>query len=97
MPEELTKTGVALVDLNSLKQFLTEIVEDAIVRHFEKPKEEKMLKIKEVAALLETDPSTLWHWDKEGYLKKIYIGGKPRYKESDVLAILEGRQRSKKN
>jgi predicted DNA-binding transcriptional regulator AlpA len=96
MPEELTKNGLVLVDPNCLKQLLADVVNEAIERHFDKPKEDKMLKIKEVAALLETDPSTLWHWDKEGYLKKIYIGGKPRYKESEVMAILEGRQRTKK-
>ena len=93
MPEELTKTGVALVDLNSLKQFVFEAVEAAIVRHFEKQKEEKNLTIAQVCSMLDVDKSTLWHWNKEGYLKKIYIGGKPRYKESEVQAILDGRPR----
>lgn len=96
MPEELTKNGIAIIDLDSLKQIVFDAVDGAIARHFEKPKKEKMLKIKEAAALLDTDPSTLWHWNKEGYLRKIYIGGKPRYKESEVLAILEGRQITKK-
>lgn len=40
--------------------------------------------------MLEVDKSTLWHWDKEGYLKKVHIGGKPRYRESEVKAIREG-------
>lgn len=94
MPDELLKNGLALVDLKLLKPLLTEIVEEAIVKHFEKPKEDKMLTIAKVCAMLDVDKSTLWHWNEEGYLKKIYIGGKPRYKESEVLAILDGRTAS---
>lgn len=91
MPDDLLKNGFAIVDLNLLKPLLTDIVEAAIEKHFEKPKEEKMLTIAQVCATLDVDKSTLWHWNEEGYLKKIYIGGKPRYKESEVLAILDGR------
>ncbi len=95
MPDELLKNGgLAIVDLNLLKPLLTDIVEAAIEKHFEKPKEEKMLTIAQVCAKLDVDKSTLWHWNEEGYLKKIYIGGKPRYKESEVLAILDGRTAS---
>ena len=94
MPDDLLKNGLAIVDLNLLKPLLTDIVEEAIVKHFEKPKEEKMLTIAQVCAKLDVDKSTLWHWNEEGYLKKIYIGGKPRYKESEVLAILDGRTSS---
>lgn len=91
MPEELMQNRLAIVDLNLLKPLLTEVVEEVIERHFAKPKEEKMLSIGQVCAMLDVDKSTLWHWDKEGYLKKIHIGGKPRYKESEVNEILEGR------
>ena len=97
MPEELTKNGLVLVDPNCLKQFLMDVVDEAIERHFEKPKEDKSLTIAQVCDLLEVDKSTLWHWNEEGYLKKIYIGGKPRYKESEVLAILDGRPRKQKH
>ncbi|KAA2651618.1 MerR family transcriptional regulator, partial [Alistipes onderdonkii] len=37
---------------------------------------------------LHVDPSTLWSWDKRGYLRKIEVGGKRLYRESDVEAIL---------
>lgn len=95
MPEELTKNAFAIVDTEILKQFIFEAVKEAVVQYFEKPKEDKLLTIAQVTDLLDADRSTLWHWNKEGYLKKIYIGGKPRYKESDVRAILEGRPRNK--
>ena len=50
--------------------------------------EEKYLTIKEVAKKLHVDPSTLWSWDKRGYLRKIEVGGKRLYRESDIEAIL---------
>ena len=39
---------------------------------------------------LDVDLSTLWRWDKTGYLKKIKVGNKIRYRESDVLKLMEG-------
>ena len=40
---------------------------------------------------LHVDNSTLWRWDKTGYLKAIHIGRAVYYKESDVKDIEEGR------
>jgi len=44
----------------------------------------------QVAKILDVDKSTLWRWSKSNYLKPIEIGGKRRYKMSDVKRILEG-------
>jgi len=43
-----------------------------------------------VAKILDVDKSTLWRWNKQGYLTTIEIGGKRRYRMSDVKRILEG-------
>ena len=43
-----------------------------------------------VAKMLDVDKSTLWRWRKQGYLTPVEIGGKRRYKMSDVKRILEG-------
>lgn len=53
-------------------------------------KEESYLTAKETADKLGVDVSTLWRWDKTGYLKKIKVGSKIRYRESDVLKLMEG-------
>jgi excisionase family DNA binding protein len=92
--EEVLNNPTIIYNLNkeALETVLQKIVDAAIEKHFEKPKEEKLLTIRQVCDLLDVNKSTLWHWHKEGYLKKIYIGGKPRYKESEVMAIREGRQ-----
>lgn len=53
-------------------------------------KPEKYLTAQETADKLGVDISTLWRWDKSGYLKKIKVGSKIRYRESDVLNLMEG-------
>lgn len=53
-------------------------------------KPEKYLTAQETADKLGVDVSTLWRWDKSGYLKKIKVGNKARYRESDVLKLMEG-------
>lgn len=44
---------------------------------------------KRVSEILEVDRSTLWRWAKCGYLVPIEVGGKRRYKMSDVKRILD--------
>lgn len=83
---------IYILKKEDLETVLQSVINEAIESHFEKPKEEKLLTIAQVCKLLDVDKSTLWHWNKEGYLKKIHIGGKPRYKESEVMAIREGRR-----
>ncbi|GAB6395252.1 MAG: helix-turn-helix domain-containing protein [Bacteroidales bacterium] len=45
---------------------------------------------KQVAKILDVDVSTLWRWRKQGYLVPIEIGGKRRYRMSDIKKILGG-------
>lgn len=56
----------------------------------QEPREESYLSAQETADKLGVDVSTLWRWDKSGYLKKIKVGNKIRYRESDVLKLMEG-------
>lgn len=42
----------------------------------------------QVAKILDIDKSTLWRWAKRGVLVPIKIGGKNRYKMSDIKEIL---------
>jgi excisionase family DNA binding protein len=46
--------------------------------------------IEQVANILNVDKSTLWRWNKSGYLCPVSVGGKRRYRMSDVKKILEG-------
>ncbi len=77
------------ISIEELRYIIREEVEVALQKYITEPKEEEYLTITQAAKLLSIDRSTLWHWDKEGYLKKIHIGGKPRYKRSDIDRILQ--------
>lgn len=52
--------------------------------------QEKYLSIEKTCELLEINKSTAWRWNKSNYLKPIEIGGKRRYRMSDIKRILEG-------
>lgn len=44
-------------------------------------------KVKEILSVC---TSTLWRWEKRGYLVPINFGGQKRYRKSDIEKILEG-------
>ena len=44
--------------------------------------------VSKVAEILDVTKSTLWRWQKQGYLVPLEVGGKRRYKMSDVKRIL---------
>jgi predicted site-specific integrase-resolvase len=44
-----------------------------------------------VAKMLGITKTTLWRWAQSNYLVPIEIGGKRRYRSSDVRKILEGK------
>lgn len=51
-------------------------------------KQETYVKPKDASKILQVDLSTLWRWNKMGYLMPIEVGGKRLYKQSDIDAIL---------
>ncbi|GHT28106.1 hypothetical protein AGMMS49574_01750 [Bacteroidia bacterium] len=57
--------------------------------------QEELLTRKEVLKRLGIDASTLWRWDKAGYLVPIKFGGQKRYKASDIRALTEGKKNGK--
>lgn len=52
----------------------------------------ELLTIDEVAEMLRVSKMTLHRWDKLGILKKIEVGGKRRYRKSDVEAVTFNRK-----
>jgi excisionase family DNA binding protein len=47
-----------------------------------------LLTTEQVCKMLSIDKSSLWRWNKRGYLKSIRIGGLNRYYKSDIDRIL---------
>ena len=73
-----------------LETVLTKLVE-RIIERYEVAKREPKLTIKQVSQRLSVDPSTLWRWERDGYLIPTRLGRKVLYNESDIAAIEEGR------
>ena len=52
-------------------------------------KAETYLKPKEVAQLLDCNPSTLWRWQRKNFLVPCKCGGKRMYRQSDIDKLLK--------
>lgn len=93
---ELINSGANVtlaVSVDDLREWHREVIadtkrqlEDVIISE----KNESFLSAKQVCDMLSVDASTLWRWEKKNYLVSSKVGGKRRYKMSDVKAILEG-------
>lgn len=85
--KQLTQYFLNKEDLETvLRTLVLEIIEK-----YEVEKSEPKLTVKQVSNRLHVDPSTLWRWERDGYLKPIRIGRKVLYRESEVAVIEEGR------
>lgn len=73
-----------------LNDFANQILDGARAI-YEKDEPELYLTRLKTSEILGIDLSTLWRWNKDNYLCPIKVGGKTRYKMSDVKRILEGK------
>lgn len=76
-----------------LKAFAEQILigAKAIAMQEAAEKKEQLLTIDEAAELLKVSKMTLYRWDKEDVLKKVEIGGKRRYRKSDIDRLIDNR------
>lgn len=93
---DILKTGVNLtvsIGINDLREWQKETIENT-KRELEEvvlsDKAETYPTPKQVSQILQVDLTTLWRWNKKGYLVPMEIGGKRRYKMSEVKALLMG-------
>jgi hypothetical protein len=94
---DLLKSGgniTVAISITDLRLILNEAIQDTR-RELEEivisEKAETYPTPKQVSEILNVDTSTLWRWKKRSYLVPIEIGGKRRYRMSDVKALLNGR------
>lgn len=52
---------------------------------------ESLLTKKQFCEKLQIDEVTAWRWQQRGYVVPLRIGGKVRYKQSDVTRLINGR------
>lgn len=77
--------------LEDLREIFKEMVSSIKPKATDQTSEE-FLSRKEVLNILKIDSSTLWSWEKTGYIKSYPFGGRKRYKLVDVEAIRTGRK-----
>lgn len=87
---ELLESG-ANVSVTVKLDDLRTILKEAAATQQEPPAEE-FLSRKEVLAALKIDSSTLWCWEKTGYIRSYPFGGRKRYRREEVEAIRTGRK-----
>ena len=80
---------ILMVSAADLEEALRSIFEE-VVSASKGEKDETLLTVRQASALLGVDRSTLWRWEKEGYLRPIRIGRKVRYQLSAVNALKTG-------
>lgn len=93
---EILKTGVNLtvsIGIDDLREWQKETIENT-KRELEEAvisdKAETYPTPKQVSQILNVDLTTLWRWNRKGYLVPMEIGGKRRYKMSEVKTLLSG-------
>lgn len=90
---QVTITLGELMEANTLliadtKRELEQLITDANTETY--PSREKVME------MLGVCEATLWRWAKSGYLVPLNVGGKRRYRMSDVKRILEGEKCTQK-
>ncbi len=81
------------VGLEDLCKWHREMIEDTKRELEEKIAEQKAethVSPKRAAEIFDVDPSTLYRWKEKEYLVPVEVGGKRRYKMSDINRILQG-------
>ena len=76
------------IGVTDLRNFFLELINEMEANRVE-DKPESYLSQDEASRMLGVDRSTLWRWDKDNYLKKVRVGGKVRYRLSDIQKIME--------
>ena len=77
------------------KEFALFLIGKAQAIGNENSQTEKFLTPDEVSNLLGVSKNTLWRWEKDHYLTPVKIGRKSRYKQSDVFALMNGKEEQK--
>ena len=80
-----------VVSASDLETVIRRIVSDEVAHIKSASKDAKITRVATLARLGKSE-TTLWRWEKSGYLKPIRLGKDVFYRESDIIAIEEGRK-----
>lgn len=80
--------SISVGDLMRANQELIDNTKRDMEKQLEEANHETYLNVAKVTEMLGVDRSTLWRWAQSQYLVPIKIGGKIRYKISDINKII---------
>ncbi len=81
--------SIKLTDLVEANKELIEETKRNLQQTLEDAKSEEYLSREKVIEWLEVSATTLWRWEKCGYLIPIAVGNKKKYRISDIQKILQ--------
>lgn len=84
------------VGISDLKEFGLSLIEEGRAMGRAERGQETSLTPEEVAKMLGVSKSTLWRWNKKGYLKHTKCGRKSFYKKSDVENLIFNNNENKR-
>ena len=84
--------SVSAADLKNFALVIIKETKEQMEATIRAETEERYLSPTGTAKKLGVDRSTLWRWKKRRYLLPVYIGGKPRYKLSDINQLLNNEE-----
>ena len=85
---------IRLGDLLEANEALVRKVRREVERELEQRREEygdTLVPREDVLRMLKVDPSTLWRWEKAGYLSPVRIGVKVMYRKGDLDRVIGSR------
>lgn len=84
------QVSISLGDLvNAMRQLIAETRQE-LEQTIADSKAETYLSREKTMETLEISSTTLWRWTQMGYLIPLNVGGKHRYRMSDIKRIMEG-------
>lgn len=84
--------SIKIGDLMEANKQLVEDVRSSLEKQIRDENEEKYLSSDDVCEMLDVSKPTLWRWEKMEYLILLRVGGKVRYKLSEVKQILNNKK-----
>ena len=83
---------ISLKDLIEANTILVQQVKDDLQQQLADEKAEVYFSREKAMEIFDVSSTTLWRWEKKGYLIPIMVGGYRRYRKSDINKILKGEQ-----
>lgn len=84
------QVSISLGDLvNAMRQLIAETRQE-LEQTIADSKAETYLSREKTMETLDISSTTLWRWAQIGYLTPLNVGGKHRYRMSDIKRIMEG-------